>query len=428
VLPAVEVIDSRYKDFKFDLKSVVADNASAPAALSPAGAWPRPRSVDLRTLGVVMEKNGEVVAAGAGAAVLGHPAAAVAMLANHLGRRGQEIPAGTRSETHVVYNCGRADDAAVVERLRKLAASILRRCSPEEIVGAGNGDLRLVCAWPYGEVYVLQALWQRLGIDQVIRAQAQSRRLGFDVERALFAMVANRACAPCSKLYCWEQWLKEEVNIPGTQGLSLQHLYRAMDFLEANKEPIEREIFHRVADLLNLDVEVLFYDTTSLHFEIDLDDEGVGPDDLVHGSLAAGRKTYRAPRKRGLSKNGRGDAPQIVVGMAVTREGFPVRHWVFPGNTVDVTTVAQVKRDLRDWQLTRCLFVGDAGMVSAANFKALAAGGGKYLMCVPLRRGDAMTEQVLARAGRYRTVNERLQIKEVVIGDGERRLRYVLCF
>lgn len=101
-------------------------------------------------------------------------------------------------------------------------------------------------------------LWQRLGIDKVIRTQAQSRHLGFDVERALFAMVANRACAPCSKLYCWEQRLKEEVHIPSTQGMSLQHLYRAMDFLEANKEPIEREIFHRVADLLNLDVEVLF--------------------------------------------------------------------------------------------------------------------------------------------------------------------------
>jgi transposase len=338
------------------------------------------------------------------------------------------VPERRRSETKVVYNCGRADDVAVTERLRKLAASILRRCSPEEIVAAGSGQLRLVCAWPYGEVYVLQALWQRLGIDQVIRAQAQSRRLGFDVERALFAMVANRVCAPCSKLYCWEQWLKEEVHIPGTKGLSLQHLYRAMDFLEANKEPIEREIFHRVADLLNLDVEVLFYDTTSLHFEIDQPDRGTGEDDIVHGSLAAGRKAYKAPRKHGLSKNGRSDAPQIVVGLAVTREGFPVRHWVFPGNTVDVSTVAQVKRELRDWQLTRCLFVGDAGMVSAANFKALAAGGGKYLMCMPLRRGDVLTEQVLARAGRYRTVTQRLQIKEVVIGEGERRLRYVLCF
>jgi transposase len=337
-------------------------------------------------------------------------------------------PERRRSEARVLLNCGRADHPEVTERLRRLARSILRRCSADEIVSAAGGEWRLVCAWPYGDVYALDALWQRLGIGEVIRAQSGARRLGFDVERALFAMVANRCCAPCSKLYCWEQWLKEEVRIAGTQELSLQHLYRAMDFLEANKEPIEREIFHRVADLLNLDVEVLFYDTTSLHFEVDEEDHGGDDKDIVQGSAAAGRKAYKALRKRGHSKNGRGDAPQIVVGLAVTREGFPVRHWVFPGNTVDVTTVAKVKQDLKGWQLTRCLFVGDAGMVSAANFKALAAGGGKYLMCMPMRRGDAVTEQVLARPGRYRVVAENLQVKEVVLGDGERRMRYAVCF
>jgi 2-oxo-3-hexenedioate decarboxylase len=94
VLPGIEVIDSRYRDFKFDLKSVVADNTSA-ARFVVGGRAMRPQDVDLRTLGVVLEKNGQVVSIGAGAAVLGHPAAAVAMLANHLGRRGQEIPAGT---------------------------------------------------------------------------------------------------------------------------------------------------------------------------------------------------------------------------------------------------------------------------------------------------------------------------------------------
>src|SRR5258706_5236454 len=94
VLPGIEVIDSRYRDFKFDLKSVVADNTSA-SRFVVGGRAMRPAEVDLRTLGVVMEKNGEVVALGAGAAVLGHPAAAVAALANHLGRRGREIPAGS---------------------------------------------------------------------------------------------------------------------------------------------------------------------------------------------------------------------------------------------------------------------------------------------------------------------------------------------
>ena len=94
VLPGIEVIDSRYRDFKFDLKSVVADNTSA-ARFVVGGQALRPEAVDLRTVGIVLEKNGQPVALGAGAAVLGHPAAAIAMLANHLGRRGQEIPAGS---------------------------------------------------------------------------------------------------------------------------------------------------------------------------------------------------------------------------------------------------------------------------------------------------------------------------------------------
>jgi hypothetical protein len=122
-------------------------------------------------------------------------------------------PEKRRAETRILCNCGRADDEAVIERLRRLAKSILRRCSPDEIVAAGP-QWRLVCAWPYGDVYVLQALWQRLGIDEILHAQAGARRLGFNVERALFAMVANRACAPASKLYCYEQWLKEDARIP----------------------------------------------------------------------------------------------------------------------------------------------------------------------------------------------------------------------
>ncbi|GGH67436.1 2-keto-4-pentenoate hydratase [Comamonas phosphati] len=94
VLPGIEVIDSRYRDFKFDLKSVVADNTSA-ARFVVGGRCAAARDLDLRTLGVVLEKNGQPVALGAGAAVLGHPAAAVAMLVNHLGRRGRSLPAGS---------------------------------------------------------------------------------------------------------------------------------------------------------------------------------------------------------------------------------------------------------------------------------------------------------------------------------------------
>lgn len=94
ILPAVEIIDSRYENFRFDLKSVIADNTSS-ARYVLGGTHRNAEGIDLKNLGVVMEKNGEVVAMASGAAVLGHPAQSVAMLANMLGARGREIPAGT---------------------------------------------------------------------------------------------------------------------------------------------------------------------------------------------------------------------------------------------------------------------------------------------------------------------------------------------
>jgi hypothetical protein len=187
-------------------------------------------------------------------------------------------PPKKRSEVRIVHNCGRADDPQSVERLRQLARSILKRCAPEEIVEQAP-QWRLLEAWPFGALYVLEAIWQRLGIAEVIAQQLASRTVDCAVERALFTMVANRACAPSSKLYCYEQWLREDVRIEGTETLALHHLYRAMDVLEAHKDAIEQALYFRLADLLSLDVELMFYDTTSLHFEIDEVDWGVGDED-----------------------------------------------------------------------------------------------------------------------------------------------------
>lgn len=330
------------------------------------------------------------------------------------------------SRTKIIHNFGRVDDDAVVDKLNRLARDIIRKTSPEEIVAGGAG-WRIVDAWPFGDLYVLEQIWNSLGIARTIDELAAGRKFDFSIERALFCMVANRAAAPCSKLYCYEQWLREDVRIRGAGDLQLHHLYRAMDFLEENREQIQQQVYFQVSDLLNLDVDLVFYDTTSLHFEIDQDDQGAGSDGLVTGSAAAGRKTYKAPRKRGYSKNGRTDVPQIVVGLAVTRDGLPIKHWIFPGNTVDVTTFEQVKRELRGWKLGRTVFVGDAGMVSAENLRTLSLGGGKYIVAMPLTAGGEVAREVMTRPGRYKKVADNLRVKQVVVGDGERRRRYVVC-
>ncbi len=320
----------------------------------------------------------------------------------------------------VVYNFGRADqlDRAALQRLAK---SILRVFPGEEAIATEPG-VRLRNAWPFGTIHVVEAIWRELGIDKVIGELARRHATRQPFERALFAMVANRTHEPYSKLYCREQWLGEEVFLPGQEALDLQHLYRAMDFLEAHKEQVEKEIFFRTADLMKADVDLIFYDTTSLHFEVDEEDEIPR-----RGNELASRREYPPLRKRGHSKNGRSDAPQIVVGLAVTRDGLPVRSWVFPGQTTDVSTVEKVKEDLRGWRLGRCVFVGDAGMNSEENRRTLSLGGGKYILAARMRAGDEVSREVLTRAGRYQVVAENLRVKEVVVGEGERRQRYVVC-
>lgn len=334
-------------------------------------------------------------------------------------------PARRCAVAKVIYNFGRADELDP-EQLRRLAASILRVVSSDEAPpgraasATGTGDIRLRDSWPYGGVYVLEHLWKELGIADILRRCARTDETEQPFERALFAMVANRALEPYSKLYCFEQWLRDEVFLPSATCLELHHLYRAMDFLETHKADVEKAVYFRMADLMNADVDLIFYDTTSLHFEVDEEDA----EEQTHRSDG---QTYEPLRKRGHSKNGRSDAPQIVVGLAVTRDGLPVRSWVFAGNTTDVTTVEQVKQDLRGWRLGRCLFVGDAGMNSEDNRRTLALGNGKYILGARMRAGDEVTKEVLTRPGRYHTIREGLRVKEVIVGDGERRRRYAVC-
>jgi hypothetical protein len=172
-------------------------------------------------------------------------------------------------------------------------------------------------------------------------------------------------------------------------------------------------VFLRAADLFRLDVDLIFYDTTTAYFEIDEPDEDE--------QEWAGR-LYAPLRKRGHNKEGRDNQPQVIIAHERTGDGMPVRSWVLPGNTADVTTVARIKDDLHAWRLGRCLFVGDAGMYSADNLAQLSRGLGRYILAVPMRRVRDIEDEVRTRPGRYKQVADNLQVKEVWVGDGERRV------
>jgi hypothetical protein len=200
--------------------------------------------------------------------------------------------------------------------------------------------------------------------------------------------------------------------------------------LAENGDAIEEAVFWNSVDLFEFDVDLVFYDATTAWFECDETDvashEGRG-------------LTFDPLRQRGHSKEGRDNDPQIVIALAVTRDGIPVRSWIFPGNTPDVATVARLEDDLRDMRahpakqasrgprLGRTLFVGDAGLYSKANLEELAKGAGKYILATPIRRIKEIRDEVLSHPGRYAEIAPNLRAKEVVLGDGERRRRYILC-
>jgi transposase len=135
----------------------------------------------------------------------------------------------------------------------------------------------------------------------------------------------------------------------------------------------------------------------------------------------------QAFRVRGHSKDHRPDLPQVVIGMAVTRMGIPIRVWCWPGNSSDQELIRQVKDDLRAWKLARVVWVADRGFQSEENRRYMQRAGGHYIFGEKLRGNDREANAALARQGRYHTVAENLGVKEVVIDDGTMRDRFVIC-
>jgi hypothetical protein len=324
----------------------------------------------------------------------------------------------------VIHSFGREDELDR-EALVRLVRSIQRFLGVEETLRASAPEgFRFLGAPEVGGPHVLDALWGELGIGKAISRVAGRGRGRSGVERAVFAMVCQRCLEPASKLEA-TRWLGRDVVVPGIEQVTDDELYRAMDFLLACGERVQESVFFSVANLLNLEVDVIFFDTTSTYFEVD-PDEPTETDERDAAGRVEGAEAEPL-RRLGHSKDHRPDLPQVVIGLAVTREGIPVRVWVWPGNSNDQTLVEQVKADLAGWRLGRAIYVVDSGFSSRDNLRRLRTGGGHYIAGIKLRSGMPETEQALSRQGRYRTVRDNLRVKEVKVGDGDAAVRYVVC-
>lgn len=318
------------------------------------------------------------------------------------------------SKAHVIYSFGREDqlDLAVLERL---ADSVNRFLGPKRALKSKAQiekatDFVFKAAKNLGGSWALDQLWSNLGLDQVIKEILSKRNFSIDIERNLFTMVANRALNPSSKLAI-ENWVANKTHIPGVEEVNRHNLYRTMDFLLEAKEDLEKEVFISISHFLNLEVDLLFFDTTSTYFEVE-------PQDVEEEDL----------RALGYSKDKRPDLVQVVVGLAVTRDGIPIKSWVWPGNKPDKAVIEEVKNDLVGWKLGRVITVLDRGFDSEHNKRYLQRTGGHYIMGSKMRNSGKDAKEALGKKGRFQKVDDKLQIKEIIVGNGEARKRYVLAY
>jgi IS4 transposase len=336
-------------------------------------------------------------------------------------------PAAKRSRVQVIYNFGR-EEPATREALERLVASVARHLEPGKARAIAAEGLEFAESRPLGGTHVLDALWERLGIGPAMRGLLKGRRLDPSAERVLFALVANRALAPSSKLAA-ARWASEDVLIAGLPETTDDACYRAMDWLLQIREQLEKQVFDRACEVLGLEVDLLFFDTTSTYFVTEEADAPLARDQHGNqvpdgGGTAAGEGREAGFRTWGKSKDHRDDLPQIVIGMAVTRDGIPLRVWCWPGNTSDSALIRQVKDDMRHWSLSRIVWVADRGFTSAENRRYLRKGGNHYIIGERLRSGSAEAGAALSRQGRYQEVAGNLRVKEVRIAEDE---RFVIC-
>jgi hypothetical protein len=333
---------------------------------------------------------------------------------------------GKKVRQRVLGTLGRFDELKASGRLDALMRSGLRHCGDFAVIDAHNaGQTEPVAVRRIGPDLVFARLWKESGIPEALQSTLKDRRYEFDVERAIYLTVLHRLFATGSDRAA-ERW-RENYFIPGTEGLELHHLYRAMAFLgdpieqlakptgavRCTKDLIEESLFDRRRDLFT-EVDLVFFDTTSLYFE-------------GEGGQSIG--------KRGHNKDHRPDLKQMVVGMAVDVQGRPMCCEMWPGNTADVTTFVPIVNRMRErFRLREITVVADRGMVSKATLEALEKSDPPvhYVIGVRMRRQKEVNLAVLeSREPWFESVPERsnakdpspLKVKDVWV---ENR-RYIVC-
>jgi hypothetical protein len=317
----------------------------------------------------------------------------------------ESVREGGSVRQRVIANLGRRDRLVAEGALDGLLVSLSKFSERLRVVEKVRTEgIQAHAARSWGPALVFERLWQEQGVDELLRGLARGRRFEFDPVRVAFALALQRLCAPGSDLQ-GSSWM-HTVECPGFADIELQHMYRTVGWLSEVREDLEKSLFMRDRDLFSRTLDLVFIDTTSTFIYRDEQTE---------------------LRRHGYSRDRMPDCPQVVICLAVDQQGWPIAWDLLPGNTADtVAFVAMIKKLRERFCVQRVVVVADRGMISKDTI-ALLEGHEQapfdFILGCKMRQQKEVTEEVLARAGRYRNVAANLEVKEVVVDDR----RYVVC-
>ena len=283
----------------------------------------------------------------------------------------EAVREGAKTRHRTVVRLGEASVLRETGQLERIIDALQRHVAGDwvRMEDLGADDARSI-----GAVAAVGAYWERLGLGGHFGPGPEAD--------AIFAMVANRLCDPCSKRRAVE-WAASDVAMPaGFSHPGVHRYYRALDAVAAAKESTDSHLYARVRDLANLDLRLICYDLTSTYFE---------------GEVRPSERF--ASRAFGYSRDHRGDRPQIVIGLLTNGDGVPIAHHVFAGNTADVSTLSGVLADLsRRFGIGRIPVVADRGLISADNVETLHHQGFDHVLATRLHRDPTCAAALEASA------------------------------
>jgi transposase len=257
-----------------------------------------------------------------------------------------------------LFSLGRLKDFLNTESFKKLARIALSEGKEDQ------PDLRRISEGKivnYGH-YLIKRLWERFNFDEFFKKVSKRKR--FNLSHAVFYMTLRHMISSDSKLGMYES----REDYLGFQSIGINHLYRALDILSESKEELEEYLFRKRYNLFNNQIDVVFYDVTTIYFESENED---------------------VLRKFGFSKDGKLRCVQIVLGLLIDNEGFPIGYEIFPGNTFDAKTLIPFFESLKKrFSLRRIVIVADRGIGSRLNLLKLKELGFGYIVALRLKSSD----------------------------------------